>query len=74
MLLAFIANVIVYIGIVAVYIHFDKKDMMADNKGIPNRKKGTDMNVIKTVKAAMNAYGKQLIKAQEYGLVIEQNK
>ncbi|MGG3451682.1 MULTISPECIES: hypothetical protein [Bacillaceae] len=40
------------------------------------------MNFIQTVKTAMNAYGKHLVKAQEYGLlkaqqcgvVIEQNK
>lgn len=40
------------------------------------------MNFLKTVKTAMNAYGKHMAKAQEYGLlkaqqygvVIEQNK
>ncbi len=31
MLFAFIANVIVYTRIVAVYIHFDKKYFMTDN-------------------------------------------
>lgn len=38
MLLAFIANVIVYTPVVAVYIHFDKKDDLTDNKDIPNRR------------------------------------
>lgn len=32
------------------------------------------MNFIKAVKTAINAYGKKIVKAQEYGILMEQKK